>query len=448
MKQPQAPPDVSDVLWMLHEPAKVHRALEVQSPTIGQRYAHWDKLRFLEPPAGLNHLEWWALTKNSRRLLQKELPLRGANSRQFLLGTPDPLYALTSELDRKLSSSREIPAELQNDALRDTYAMSAQIEEAIRSSQLEGASTTRQVGAEMLRTGRAPRNDSERMIRNNFQAMEYVREVADRPLTPELVCELHRRVTLDTLEESQAGHLRTSDDIVVRDQGGEIVHRPPPASELPQRLTALCHFANGKTPAHYVHPLARAAVLHLMLGYDHPFADGNGRTARALFYWSALRSGYWMVAFTSISKLLREAPARYVRAYLYTETDELDATYFVLFQLGILDRAVDELREYLAAKVSEIASARALLRESRRFNHRQLALLSHALAHPGASYGATGHGRSHQVTRQTARTDLKELASLGLLDTAAAGKAVVYLAPKDLRVRLEAFDGRGADEAS
>ncbi len=409
---------------------------------------HWDKLRFLEPPNGHSHLEWWGLIKLARSWLHKRLPFCGTDGRHFVLGTPDPLYVLTSELDRKLSGSREIPAELQNEAMRDTYAMSAQIEEAIRSSQLEGASTTRKVGAEMLRTGRQPRNASERMIRNNFQAMEYVREVAGQPLTPELVCELHRRVTLDTLDESQAGRLRPSDDIVVRDPDDTIVHHPPLASELPQRLSGLCDFANGKTPGYYVHPLVRASVLHLMVGYDHPFVDGNGRTARALFYWSALRSGYWMVAFTSISKLLREAPARYARAYLYTETDELDATYFVLFQLGILDRAVDELRAYLSSKVSEIASARALLRESRRFNHRQLALLSHALAHPGQAYGATGHGRSHQVTRQTARTDLKELASLGLLDTVAAGKAVVYLAPPDLQARLEAFGRRDSTAES
>jgi hypothetical protein len=75
-----------------------------------------------------------------------------------------------------------------------------------------------------------------------------------------------------------------------------------------------------------VHPVLRAILLHFMIGYDHPFADGNGRTARALFYWSMARSGYWLMEYTSISHILRKAPARYMRAYLHTETDKNDTT--------------------------------------------------------------------------------------------------------------------------
>ena len=68
-------------------------------------------------------------------------------------------------------------------------------------------------------------------------------------------------------------------------------------------------------------PVLRATLpaIHFMVGYDHYFEDGNGRTARAFFYWSMLRQGYWLAEFLSISRVLRAAPARYARSFLLTE---------------------------------------------------------------------------------------------------------------------------------
>ena len=80
-----------------------------------------------------------------------------------------------------------------------------------------------------------------------------------------------------------------------------------------------------------------------------------------------------------------------------------------------------------------------MLRQSRVLNHRQLAVLSHALAHPDAGYTATAHANSHHVTRQTARTDLKELHKAGLLMAAPLGKGFVYTVPPDLADRLDAL---------
>lgn len=51
--------------------------------------------------------------------------------------------------------------------------------------------------------------------------------------------------------------------------------------------------------------------LHFMLGYEHPFVDGNGRVARAMFDWAMLRNGYWLFEFISVSRIIRQAPAKY-----------------------------------------------------------------------------------------------------------------------------------------
>src|SRR5205814_10028127 len=58
------------------------------------------------------------------------------------------------------------------------------------------------------------------------------------------------------------------------------------------------------------HPMVRSMILHFWLAYDHPFVDGNGRTARALFYWSMLRNGYWMFEYITISKIILSGPDR------------------------------------------------------------------------------------------------------------------------------------------
>ena len=64
-----------------------------------------------------------------------------------------------------------------------------------------------------------------------------------------------------------------------------------------------------------------------MMGYEHPFRDGNGRVARALFYWFMLKSEYTLFKFVSISKLLKEKPKEYGMSYMYTEKDSNDLMF-------------------------------------------------------------------------------------------------------------------------
>jgi Fic family protein len=164
------------------------------------------------------------------------------------------------------------------------------MEEAITSSQLEGAVTTREVAKKMLAEGRKPRDRSERMIANNYVTMRRIVELKDKPLTPELVFQVHREISEDALDIADgAGRFRRAEeDINVSDMEGTVFHTPPRAGELPARLQSMCDFANGVTPGFFVHPVIRGIILHFWLAYDHPFVDGNGRTARALFYWQML----------------------------------------------------------------------------------------------------------------------------------------------------------------
>jgi Fic family protein len=148
-----------------------------------------------------------------------------------------------------------------------------------------------------------------------------------------------------------------------------------------------------------------------------------------------LRSGYWLFEYVSISRLLLKAPAEYGRSFLYTETDGFDATYFIVYHLKILRRAIEELQDYLVRKMAEHRETVRFLRRTD-LNHRQIALLSNALAHERAVYTVQSHAASHRVTRQSARTDLLDLESRGLLDRRVIGRRFEFLPVIDLRRRL------------
>jgi len=401
------------------------------------KYLHWNELRRRPAPRGMTHEEWWLLLKLGRKA--KFIPLKDKNGQPFRFSTPDSLIAKLHEIDLGLGRSWSLPPAVTDPASRNEYVISTLIEEAITSSQLEGAVTTREVAKEMLRSGRKPRDKSERMILNNYQTMQRIMELRESTLTPELVFELHRIVTVGTLDgEDAAGRVRHSDEIIrVTDEEGNVFHDPPPAGELPSRMASMCLFANGGSPDYFIHPVIRAILLHFWLAYDHPFVDGNGRTARALFYWSMLHHPFELFEFISISQILLKAPVQYAMAFLHVETDDNDLTYFILHQTAVIQDAVAALHDYVARKKASLQAAERRLRGIEGLNHRQQVLLTHALREPNSRYTIEGHRRTHGVVYQTARTDLLDLAKRGLLQKDKTKRALSFHPERDLTGKLD-----------
>jgi Fic family protein len=411
---------------------------QLAAATQGDRYLHWDELRHRPPPQGLSHEQWWLAEKLARRGTSITLPLLSSDSGPFWLCQPPMLLKGLHEIDMKAGASVMAPEAVTTPSTRDRYLLSSLMEEAITSSQMEGAATTRDVAKAMIRSRRAPRDRSEQMILNNYRTMQRIRELKDQPLTPQLVLDLHRLVSQDTLDDpADAGRLRPpGKEVVVDDAYGTVFHVPPPAGELEQRLELLCRFANGETPAVFLHPVVRAITLHFWLAYDHPFCDGNGRTARALFYWAMLHQGYWLFEFISISSAINKARGQYERSFLLSESDDNDLTYFLLAQVKVIQQAITNLHAYLERKAGEVGALQRRLEGMDGLNHRQLALLRHALRHAGFRYTVLSHQSSHGVSNQTARSDLQKLAGRGLLIPGKDGKREIFRVPADLATRL------------
>ncbi len=438
MRVPDRAPGFEEMLGNRELMQQLPRVLRAgATPLVDGRYIHWDGLRRRTCPKDLTHQEWWLGIAFARQSTFRDIPLIATDGRSFRYSLPDPVLELLHWIDQHAAGELVLSETIKEPGDRQRYLVNSLIEEAITSSQLEGASATRLVAKEMLRSGRPPRDRSERMILNNYQAMTVLRDLASQPLTPDAIFRLHSILAAGTLDNPDAaGRVQRPDEerVHVAAGDGTVTHNPPPAIELPGRLAAMCDFANNPGPG-FMHPVVRAILVHLWLAYDHPFEDGNGRTARALFYREMLAHGYWLFEYVSISRLLLKAPVEYGRSFLYTETDNFDATYFLLYHLKILRLAIEELNAYLVRKMTELRETLSLLRRTD-LNHRQVALLTNALRHEEAVYTIRSHSQSHRVTRQSARTDLADLEARGLLERHAVGRRFDYYPASNLRARL------------
>ena len=436
MHTPLTPPDPVRLLQGA-APDVALRAVGEGGMLVDGRYLHWDDVRHRDPPAGISLEQWWAGIRLARRAASEELPLLQLDGAPFTLTYASPVRRGLHEIDRRLGfggGAADLPEAVARHGYPNLLASST-VEEAIFSCQLDGAATTRSVAKEMFRTAREPKTRGELMVLNHYRANERLFELANSDLTEETVRELHRILVEGTLETpARAGHFRTDEDDIAAElfRSREIARCPPPAAELSGRMERLLAFANGENSGDWIHPVVRAILLHFMIGYDRPFVHGNGRVGRGLFYWAMARYGYPLARFLSVSRILQKAPTRYARSCLLTETDGGDATYFLAHQIDVILQSIDELLAYIDRKQADTLLLEERLRDTGRWNHRQVLLLSHALRRPGFRYSVRTHQVSHGVSANTARTDLRNLAEAGLLVPTKRRRRAEYIAPRDL----------------
>ncbi len=444
MKIPARPPDYDDLMKRLAESMPLPEfLLKIGVPQSDPNYLHWDELRRKPAPRGYSHEAWWLALKLCRRCTYCRIPLRDKKGDPFRYSMPNMILEVLDGIGSGAGRSGVKPG-VQDvlQRIRARHLATPMLQEAITSSQLEGAVTTRAVAEAMIQSGRSPRDKSERMICNNYRAMQTIMRIKSHPLTSDVIFELHRILTEGTLDNpSAAGRYRTSEEPVhVVDPEGLVVHEPPPAEELPLRMVSLCAFANEgvqATPGTFISPILRAIMLHFWLAYDHPFVDGNGRTARALMYWFLLNQGYDLFEYVSISNIINKARAKYARAFMYTETDGNDLTYFIRHQTDVMRQAIGDLNDEVARRLRELQAVEGRLTQFPGLNQRQQAIIAEALKHPHRDISIKGHQDFSGVAYATARADLLGLKDLGLLSQSSRGKAMIFRPVSDLAKRLK-----------
>lgn len=381
-------------------------------------YEYWDKIKYKKLPEGVTPQMLWTNVKASR--LKSMIPVwdkYGIN-----LCVTSQMQRLCHEFDMKFGSFWEVEGDTQS-AEKKYYLSSSLMEEAIYSSKMEGASTTRIIAKDMLRKKKSPQNKSQQMIVNNYNTIQYIVEHKDEPLTEELLLTIHRLMTEKTLDNPEdAGHFRTNDNVVVADMvEGDVIYTPPSFQEIPEFVESLCDFFNNDNPRTFIHPIIRGIIVHFMLAFMHPFVDGNGRTARALFYWYMLKEGYKLTEYMSISRVIAKSKSSYEKAFRYVENDGNDMGYFVAYNLGALEKSFHQLRDYIQRKRREKRAASSFMMAGN-INQRQALVLQRLKEEPDTIFTVKDVQDQFSVSSMTARKDLSDLVQQGYLTEIALNK--------------------------
>lgn len=373
------------------------------------RYLHWNDLKYREFGES-NRVDVWKLMKVARLMSYRYV--RIADLELSYSPADDYIQRTLHGIDSRIVSGSSISDGV-DDKRRTTLSVSSMMEESIASSQLEGASTTTKLAKKLLRSDLQPQDDSQRMVVNNYRAMQLIKNRSGEPLTHELIKEIHRTVVDGLMEDpNDLGRFRDDDSIAVKDVYDDVVYHVPVEHELIDRMVDdLCRYANDGTDS--THPIIKGVIIHYVFAYIHPFLDGNGRVSRALFYWYCMKNGYSMIEYLSISKVIKKHRGGYDAAFLLSETDGGDMTYFIRYNLEMISEAIRLFDSYMRRKTMEREEA---LKdpEMNGLNNRQL-LIVKDMARSGESLSQYELAVKYQMTVSTIRRDLMKLMEMGMV---------------------------------
>lgn len=385
---------------------------------ININFEYWDTVKYKKCPPDCTPTDLWTYVKAAR--IKSAITVWEKYG--VSLSLTNNMQKKCHEIDMNWGGSWGTDATIDSKT-KEQYLVSSLMEEAIYSSMMEGASTTRKVAKEMLRKKVAPKDKSQQMIHNNYQTIQFIIAHKNEPLTEDLLLHIHRLMTENTmLPPDDAGRFRTNNDVVVENGiTHETVHTPPSYDEIPQFINDLCLFFNQNDDKQFIHPIIRGIIIHFMISYIHPFADGNGRTARAMFYWYMLRKGYWLTEYLSISRVIAKSKKSYEKAFLYAEADQMDIGYFVAYNLRVLEQSFQQLQNYIKRKQSEKNDA-LILMQIGDINERQAQIIKHFDNSPNAMLTIKDIQTKFMISPTTAKADVTRLVERGILAEIALNK--------------------------
>ncbi|NUY81744.1 Fic family protein [Flavobacterium sp. MAH-1] len=393
-----------------------------------ERYDYWDSLKYKKGlPFPEDLVKSWSLVKFHRMVNYKTLDFSNTQFHYYITAN---IQKDLHEFDLKLIGGLYQDPITASD--KHEYLRGSILEEAIASSQVEGAATTTKVAFEMLKSERSPRNESEQMIFNNLRSIQFITGETGRQLDFEFIVEIHKIMTAKTSAEYCSGGFRTSQIFVTDHVDGEIAHTPPAADKLEGFMQDLCDFANSEKQ--FIHPIVKASIIHFMFGFIHPFMDGNGRTARALFYWYLLKKDYSLIKNISISRAILNSRIQYDKAFLMAEYDGFDLTYFINYSVRNLRIAFQNLIKYRDKKKEESDKANLIAYKllNKGLNKRQADLVGYLYHKNNPKVNIGNYSLRHDVVRLTARRDINDLIKKGLVVEEKIGRDVmIHIKSKD-----------------
>lgn len=369
-----------------------------------------------KPPSKIKHLIkdfGYARTDWSSDLEDKIVNLRKLNSIPFFFKNVDKKfwYYQTDQIMKRINDIERKGEQLyieisRNSSYKKAFKTDARAEEAIMSAIYEGANTTRKEAKKFIANKEKPKNTAQWMVLNNYDANKWINENKNLALDKNMILKIHEIVTKNTLSEEDApycGKFR-DDEVYV----GNKVHKGADENFIEDSLDEVVDLITKSE--RYFHPLIKGILLHYFIAYIHPFFDGNGRTARTLFYFKCLKHGLEWVNFLSISAALKAPGQKYENSFKLVKENHWDLTYFILYSLESLEKGLDVI-EGKVVKLGKIN----LLREVHGLSDSQVGVVQRLYLHRYGAIDVKGHSVNIGKSSETARLELKELEAKSLL---------------------------------
>jgi Fic family protein len=379
------------------------------------RYLTPDEIKYRLQQKGERPTDWELISK-------KIIDTRKSGAITLFLNSIEPRFWLypSDTIQKKIESVERLGRNLfdlisQNVAFKTDFLLDSTIEEAITSAIYEGAHSTRAQAEQLIASGARPKNKDEWMLVNNFRAMKWVQGNRRQPLSKEVVLQLHKLVTENTLEGDDinfCGKFRNDKVYVGPHEGVEF-------SLLESVIVEMIELTTNNR--RYLHPLVKGILIHYFIGYIHPFFDGNGRTARALFYYKAMKNDLNYVELLSVSAYLKEHGKQYESAFQKVKENDYDVTYFVDFCLDSMSHALKEVSRKINFLIRLLD-----LKERFGLSGQQVGLLQRMALHKFRTIDADEYSKQIAKSREYARRDLKQLLELGFVNELKVGKKLVY----------------------
>jgi Fic family protein len=374
-------------------------------------------------PGELKLSEVWQEIQKERKARGEVLDLRDESGNNFWYVNVKPLQAKLHQIDSggKDSLYSHIKPDIENELIVDSI-----VEEAWASNIIEGAFTTHKRAQEIVRRNLTPKDKNELMTKNNYLAMTYILENRGSEFDINVILKIHQIITQGTLEEPEyAGKFR-DDEVFIRDKTNTVIFKPMAAKKIEPCLNNLVIWVNTHSDEDFIHPVVKASIIHFYLVYVHPFFDGNGRTARALFYFYLLKNQYDFFKYFSISALIAKQREKYYKAIQDVEDYDNDLTYFLLYFADVVSKSIDEIINRIVIKYQSDIISKNLDTKGIYLNKRQKKLVKILIDHDHKNITTRRYEKIFKVSYGTARSDLNEMAENGILQKRKIGKGFIY----------------------
>jgi Fic family protein len=396
-----------------------------------ENYRALDEIKYRIKDTDLANTDWEELRLNFIKHRKTScVPLfLDSIQRKFWFYPADCIIKKAEQLEKRGTQLHQ--KIVQNSNFKEEFFLDSMVEEAITSAIYEGANSTKAKAQELIVTEQAPKNKDEWMLINNYHALQWIKENRSKSLSTDLIKEVHAIVTRNTLEVDDAnfsGRFR-DDAVFVRSSLNEVKHEGVNHELVEASLNEAIHTATKNR--RYFPAVIKGILMHYYIAYVHPFFDGNGRTARAVFYFKAMKNNLTFVELLSVSAYLKNHGKQYERSFEKVVQNDFDVTYFIDFNLDALLEAIEAVEK----KVDYLLSL-MVLREKQKLSENQVGLLQRLALNRFRKITIEEYATRIDKSREIARQELKQLSQLKLLVEEKDSKKFIYQIDKHELDRL------------